>query len=303
MTGARVATSSHPITIGLAWTLTLIIAGCASPAPMPATPAPATREPTPNPTAAGPTRAPAATPVPTHAFGMVLVDVPEAGIRLPVPDAWERHGAVAFSDPAARAALAATYPGAGVLLGAVDELGGRAEPVLLAVDPSSVSMGAPIASNLSVLVSQPSVSGFLLDLVAGFIGDGLTTALGATEEPQRDRVQLPAGEAVRFLYQLPAGGDGTMRAVAWVIGAPAGTLLVTLMGAETALGDLDPDEIAAGIVPIPASGSWLAEPVALAHHAAEAGQRGAHPGVSMQRMLAAESTAPSGTEHRAKERG
>jgi len=43
-----------------------------------------------------------------------------------------------------------------------------------------------------------------------------------------------------------------MAAVAWLIGAPAGTLLVTVLGMASAVGDLDPDAIVGAIVPLAA---------------------------------------------------
>jgi len=250
--GDHRATAVTRAPVRLTLVVALLAAGCGSPGP--ATP-PATAPPTLAPTTAPPTLAPTTAPaslLPTPPPGTALVDVPAAGIRLPVPVGWERFGSDVFTDPAGRDALAATYPGSRVLIGAVDELGGRSEPVFLAADPSPASLAGPLASNLSVLVSQPSVGGFLLDLVAGFIGDGLTEALGATEDPARDRVTLPAGEAVRLRYVLATGDGMELLAVAWVIGAPAGTLLVTLMGTTAALGDLDPDALAGAIVPIPA---------------------------------------------------
>jgi hypothetical protein len=178
------------------------------------------------------------------------VDVPEAGIRIPVPLGWACLDAAALADPALRATLPSTYPGSGALVAAIDQLDGRAEPVFLAADPSPASLAGPLATNLSVLVSQPSVGGFLLDFVAGFIAAGLSEALGATGEPVRDRVALQAGEAVRLRYAIPSVGGEEMAAVAWVIGAPAGTLLVTALGTAVAVGDLDPDAIAGAIVPL-----------------------------------------------------
>jgi len=226
----------------VALALVLLAAGCG---------ASSTPTPRPTPTPPPPTPSPLATPVVTPPPGIALIDVPEAGIRIPVPGGWELVGAAALADPSVRDSLAATYPGSARLLAAIDQLGDRAEPVFLAADPSPASLAGPLASNLSVLVSQPSVGGFLLDFVAGFIADGLTEALGATDGPVRDRVDLPMGEAVRLRYALPAGDGAQIEAVAWVIGAPAGTLLVTLMGTRAALGELDPDAIAGAIVPVP----------------------------------------------------
>jgi hypothetical protein len=172
-----------------------------------------------------------------------------------VPDGWEPIGAEVLADPSAREAIAATYPGSGKLLGALDRLGSRAEPVFLAADPSAASLAGPLAPNVSVLVSQPSVGGLLLDVAAGFIKDALTDVLGATGDPAQERVTLPAGEAVRFHYAIPAADGGEIVADAWVIGAPQGTLLVTLMGTASTLGDLDPDAIAGAIVPLTDPGS------------------------------------------------
>jgi hypothetical protein len=41
-----------------------------------------------------------------------------------------------------------------------------------------------------------------------------------------------------------------MVAVAWVVGAPGGTMLLTLLGPATALEALDPDDLANAIVPL-----------------------------------------------------
>lgn len=227
----------------------LIVTGCAAPA-APATP-PATPSPSPIATPSPrPTPAAAPTPPPSAPAGTTYIDVPEAGIRLPVPVGWVSIGATALADAAVLDALPATYPGSGALLAAIDELGGRAEPVFVAADPSPASVASPIASNVSVLVSQPAVGGFLLDFAAGFIADGLGRAIGATDEPERDRVQLPAGEAVRLRYAIPVAGGEEIAAIAWVIGAPGGTLLVTLLGTASAVGDVDPDAIAGAIVPL-----------------------------------------------------
>lgn len=227
----------------------LLVAGCAAPAPSAtASPSPVVT-PSPSPTPS-PTLAPSPTPPPSSPAGAAYVDVPEAGIRIPVPLGWACLDAAALADPALRATLPSTYPGSGALVAAIDQLDGRAEPVFLAADPSPASLSGPLATNLSVLVSQPSVGGFFLDFVAGFIADGLSEALGATGEPVRDRVALQAGEAVRLRYAIPAVGGEEMAAVAWVIGAPAGTLLVTVLGTAVAVGDLDPDAIAGAIVPL-----------------------------------------------------
>jgi hypothetical protein len=229
--------------IRLALVAALLVAGCAAPAPSAtASPSPVV---TPSPS---PTPAPSPTPSPRAPAGTAYVDVPEAGIRIPVSLGWALLDAAALADPALRATLPATYPGSGALVAAMDQLDGRAEPVFLAADPSPPALAGPLATNLSVLVSQPSVGGFLLDFVAGFIADGLSEALGATGEPVRDRVALPAGEAVRLRYSMPAVGGEEMAAVAWVIGAPAGTLLVTVMGTASAVDDLDPNAIAGAIV-------------------------------------------------------
>lgn len=238
--------------LAVAVAVTPLAAGCGAPGPATAPPGTPSPTPSPTPTAAPPTATPVATASapPVAPPGTAFVDVPEAGIRLPVPVGWESVGADVLTDPDARATLAAKYPGSGKLLGSLDKLGGRAKPVFLAADPSPASLASPLAPNIAVLVSQPSVGGFLLDFAAGFIGDGLTDVLGATEDPVRDRIQLPVGEAVRFRYTIPAANGEEIVAVAWVIGAPGGTLLVTLMGTASALGDLDPDTVAAAIVPL-----------------------------------------------------
>jgi hypothetical protein len=184
--------------------------------------------------------------VPSAPTGTAYLAVPAAGILLPVPDGWEVVEADALADPVELERIAAAYPGTDRLLRSLERLGGRAAPVLLAADPSPASVAAPIATNLSVMVAQPPTSGILLDLVAGFIADGMGEALGAESDAARTRVDLPAGEAVRLAYAL--GGDEGVVAIAWVVGAPAGTLLVTAIGTADALDALDPDTLAAAIV-------------------------------------------------------
>ena len=176
---------------------------------------------------------------------------PRGRRRSPRPDRLARLGATELADPAVRADLAATYPGAAELLAAVDELNGRAEPAFIAVDPAAAGSGGPLAANLSVLVAQPSVGGPLLDLVAGFICDALTDALGAAASPERASERLPIGDAVRCTYDLPAGGGEPLVGEAWVIGAPAATVLVTLLGPASATAGVTAREIVGAIVPTP----------------------------------------------------
>jgi hypothetical protein len=179
-----------------------------------------------------------------------MVDVAEAGIALPVPSAWRSITAAELTDPAVRAELAATYPGAAELLAAVDELNGRAVPVFIAVDPAAAGSGGPLAANLSVLVSQPSVGGPLLDLVAGFICDALTEALAAPTDPTREGVRLPIGDAVRCTYDLPPAAGDPLVAEAWVIGAPSATVLVTLLGPASSLAGVTAEAVVRAIAPI-----------------------------------------------------
>ena len=225
----------------------LAAAACGPAAAEPSTPSPS---PSPSPTLPppGPTSTPAPTPATGPPAGMAWVEVPEAQIRVPVPSGWQRVAAAGLADPAVRSNLAATYPGAGELLAALDELGDRAAPAFLAVNPSAASREGPVAANLTVLVAQPSVGGILLDFVAGLISGAIGDVLGATGEPAREHRVLPVGEAVRFEYEVPVATGGRVTAVAWVIGAPGGTLLVTVMGTPAGLGGVDPDAIAWGIV-------------------------------------------------------
>lgn len=224
-------------------------AGCGAPSPTP----PASQAPTLRPS---PTEPPIASPPPTPPTawpsppaGTVPVDVPEAGVLIPVPAGWVQVPADDLSDPARRAELAAQYPGSDALLAQTDRLDGQATAVLLAVDPTAAERSEPLAANLSVLVTQPSVGGPLLDLAAGFIADGMADGLGATGTPTREHVKLAAGEAVRIGLALPPRNGHPMSATAWVVGAPGGTMLVTLLGPAGALAGLDPDAFAAAIVP------------------------------------------------------
>ena len=193
--------------------------------------------------------APSATPRPSPPAGTTPVEVPEAGIVVPIPAGWVLVPAADLADPARREELAALYPGSDALLAQADQLDGQATPVLLAVDPGAAGRGEPLAANLSVLVTQPSVGGPLLDLVAGFIADGLVDGLGAIGPADRERVALPAGDAVRIGLELPDRGGRAMTATAFVIGAPGGTVLLTLLGPASTLEGFDPDELAAAVVP------------------------------------------------------
>jgi hypothetical protein len=229
----------------------LAVAGCVSPAPSPAppTPAPPTPAPTDSPTPA-PTPAPTAATVPGEAPpGTVLVDVPAAGLRLPVPEGWEQVDEEALGDPARRDGIVSRYPGAGALLEAAAEMGDRAVPAFAAFDPTAGG-DVTLTPNIAVLVSQPSVGGPLLDLVAGFVGGGFEDSFGA-EETARGRVATPLGEAVRLEYALPSGGGTALTAVEYLIGAPAGTLLVSVMGPADVVAALDPDALVAALAPLP----------------------------------------------------
>jgi hypothetical protein len=225
-------------------------AGCAAPSPTsPPSPTPTPRPSPTEPPIASPTPTPLPTARPSPPAGTVPVDVPEAGVLIPVPAGWVQIPAADLNDPARRAELAARYPGSDALLAQTDRLDGQATAVLLAVDPTAAERSEPLAANLSVLVTQPSVGGPLLDLAAGFIADGMADSLGATGTPTREHVTLAAGEAVRIGLALPPRNGHPMSATAWVVGAPGGTMLVTLLGPASALAGLDPDALAAAIVP------------------------------------------------------
>lgn len=229
----------------------LMAAGCGPVAPT------ATVLPTPSPAITAtpePTSGPSSTSAPSAdaPAGTAYVNVPAAGILLPVPESWVSVPAADLLDPARRAELAERFPGAGELLAETAELDGWATPVFLAADPSEAARSGPLAANLSVLATQPAVGGPLLDLAAGFIADGLAESLGATTPPGRERVELPVGEAIRLDLDVPSMGGEEIRATAWVIGAPSATLLVTLMGPASALGDLDAGSLAEAILPAPA---------------------------------------------------
>lgn len=206
-------------------------------------------EPTPAPTVSSPPAA--ASTRPTSPPGTEFVTLTDVGILLPVPSGWRTLTASEVSDPASRADLAAAYPGIGRLFEGFDAVGPRASPVFVAVDPSAAGSAEPITANLSVLISQPSVGGPLLDLAAGFICDGLTRFLGATANPTREHRQLPVGEGVRCAYDVPAVGGGSVSAVAWVIGVPSGTLLVTLAGPARVLDQVTADTVAESIAVLP----------------------------------------------------
>jgi hypothetical protein len=191
---------------------------------------------------------PATTPGEAPA-GTALVAVPAAGVLIPVPEGWEQVDAAALADADRRAGIVARYPGADTLLEAAAEMGERAVPAFAAFDPAA-GVDATLTPNIAVLVSQPSVGGPLLDLVAGFVGGGVEDAFEA-EETGRERLTTPLGEAVRLEYSLPPDGETEMRAVEFLIGAPAGTLLVSVMGPADTVAALDPDALVAALAPLP----------------------------------------------------
>ena len=166
------------------------------------------------------------------------------------PQGWASVDAEALADDATRAGLAERYPGAGSLLDAVASMGDRAVPVYAAFDPGAEGSSTPLTSTIAVLVSQPSVGGPLLDLVAGFVGVGFEEAFDA-EEVARTRVATPLGEAVRLEHAL-APVDGTeLVAVTWLVGAPRGTLLISVLGTRDAVAAMDPDALVAGAALLP----------------------------------------------------
>lgn len=175
--------------------------------------------------------------------GTSLVEVPAAGIAVPVPDGWQQLQAADLADPDTRRDLAATYPGAASMLAAISSAGDRTEVVFLALDPGGTAADA-VPANLAVLVSEPSVSGLLLDFVTGFIDMGFRDTLGVGE-PERERVQTPIGEGIRLGYSMPGATDVPARLVAWVIGAPDATVLVTAMTPLESDAEVDPDALIA----------------------------------------------------------
>jgi hypothetical protein len=182
--------------------------------------------------------------------GTVAVPVPLAGISLPVPAAWEQFDADALADEGVMADVASRYPGADRLLEAAKQMGGRATPALIALDPRAAGTDVSIAPNIAVLVAQPAVGGPLLDFVAGFIASGFVESFGATETG-RERVDTPVGEAVRLRFDIPADGGPPLAATAWVIGAEQGTVLVTVIGPADEAPASDPDALLDAAAPLP----------------------------------------------------
>jgi hypothetical protein len=230
----------------------LSAAGCASPSsssgPAPAAPSAAPR-PTSSAAATTPTSpTPAAPTEPVSPpAGTVLVEIPEGGILLPVPAGWVQIPADGLADPAVRAEIAAKYPGADALLDQTTRLNGQASPAFLAVDPTAAARGDPLAANLSVMATQPSVGGPLLDIAVGFIADGMAETLQTTAPPVRERVPTQVGDAVRISMDIPPRDGHEIVATAWVIGAPRATLLITLLGPAEAVAGLDPATFAGAL--------------------------------------------------------
>ena len=65
---------------------------------------------------------------------------------------------------------------------------------------------------------------------------------------ERSSARTPLGDAVRLSYQSRPAKPVT---VAWVVGAPRGTLLISTMGLARASDGLEPDAIIAALAPIP----------------------------------------------------
>ena len=189
------------------------------------------------------------TPVPAPE-GSVVVAIPAAGISLPVPDGWEAFDADALADAATMADVVARYPGADRLLEAANQMGDRAVPALIALDPAAAGADVPIAPNVAVLVAQPAVGGPLLDFVAGFVSDGFKEAFDAAEL-ERDRVTTAIGEAVRLRFEIPVVGGEPQAATAWIVGAEAGTLLILVMGPKDEPPAAVPDTLIEAAAPLP----------------------------------------------------
>jgi hypothetical protein len=207
----------------LALAAMISLAACGGPSPGTASPRPAGLAASPPPASLPtPTRPTRQAPSPTLTAAAVLPSgsseaaIDEAGITLPLPDGWQRLGAADLGDPAVRDGLAADYPGASAMLDAADAVSGRADLVFL-----------------------------LLDIASGFIDGGFQDALGVGE-PERTRLDTPVGEAIRLEYAMPVAGSAGLLMVAWVIGAPDATLLVTAMTPAGSISGFDPDAMIAG---------------------------------------------------------
>ncbi len=233
-----------PLSVALA----LSLAGCGV-GPGQTTPSP-TPTPTPSPSPSPrPTGSLLPTPGPVPA-GTALVDIREAGLRLPVPAGWETVDADTLADEAALADIAARRPGARALFDAGAEMGDYAVPVFAAFAPADADAADSAGSTLAVLLAQPSVGGPLLEFVAGLIGGGFEDSFDA-REVGHEAVSTPLGEAVRLAYDLPASRGVAQSAVVWLIGAPGGTLMVSAMGSIEAIAALDPDAVIAAAAPLP----------------------------------------------------
>jgi hypothetical protein len=207
----------------------------------------ATRSPVP---ASAPPAASVAPSSAPPAPGSELVDIPEAGIRLPVPSAWEWVDGAALADPEVKEGVIARYPGMTGLMAAADSMGDRGTPALVALDPAAKGISGSPGPSISVLVAQPAVSGPLLDFVAGFIADGFAETFGSPD-PVRSRLDTPVGEAVRLQFDIPVADGAPMMATAYVLGASEGTLLITVMGPPGEGPAADPDAVVLGAAPLP----------------------------------------------------
>lgn len=162
----------------------LLLGGCAM--------APATEEP------------PSFVPPPSD---WVRHDVGPSSAALHLPPGWMAFDGAELSDQDVRAELEEQFPGAEGLFDAVDAQGSRVRLEFLGVDPSRQG-GAALPPTVAVVAVEPRVPAIGLDLGADLVLEGLHETLEIETEIERERIEIPAGDAVRFAFEHRVVNDG-----------------------------------------------------------------------------------------------
>ena len=167
-----------------------------------------------------------------------------------MPDGWEQADAEALGDPDRRADLVARYPGADALLAAAAEMGDRAVPAFVALDPSTAGTGCRTGLQRR-RARRPAVGQWAPARPRGGVHRRRVQGRVPAEETARERVATPLGEAVRLEYALAPRDGLALTAVEYVIGAPAGTVLVSVLGPADVVASLEPDAFVAAMEAMP----------------------------------------------------
>lgn len=216
--------------VALVALLGLGIASCGgSASPAPSTAASTAPSPTAQPTMASPSASssPSPTAGPSQDANLPLngrIEVASRGYAITLPDNWRRVDL----DPQAVADLLAEnadqFP-EGMAQAIESQIGGlMAQGVSLFAfrDPDDQ---AAAGTTLNIL-SLPSL-GMSLDTLETLNVGQLEAMLGAGAAIETERVTLPAGEALRFAYELPIGGSQTAGTIQYLIVAESEQLVLS----------------------------------------------------------------------------